>query len=90
MAYGPFDLILMDLQMPEMDGYETTRTIRSLDSAEIRSMPIIAVSADTYDNVISKIYEAGMNDFLSKPFNPNELLNLVHKYSVSNQSKKVK
>ena len=75
-----FDLILMDLQMPEMDGYETSETIRSLESPSINSIPIIAVSADTYDNVHKKIAHAGMNDFLSKPFNPNELLNLVHKY----------
>ncbi|WP_109832267.1 hybrid sensor histidine kinase/response regulator [Reichenbachiella versicolor] len=78
-----YDLILMDLQMPEMDGYEVTETIRSLDSPDINNIPIIAVSADTFDNVQDKILEAGMNDFLSKPFNPNELLNLVHKYCAS-------
>ena len=83
-----YDLILMDLQMPEMDGYETTSTIRSLDSPNINEIPIIAVSADTYENVHIKVDEVGMNDFLSKPFNPNELLNLVYKYCTAAGSHK--
>lgn len=83
-----YDLILMDLQMPEMDGYETTDTIRSLDSPTLSSIPIIAVSADTYDNVRTRIYQVGMDDFLSKPFNPNDLLNLVYKYSMISGQKK--
>ncbi|MEO9965293.1 MAG: response regulator [Reichenbachiella sp.] len=76
-----YDLILMDLQMPEMDGYEVTSTIRSLDNLELKNIPIVAVSADTYENVKLKIAEVGMNDFLSKPFNPIELLTIVYEYT---------
>ncbi|WP_422360339.1 ATP-binding protein [Reichenbachiella sp.] len=76
-----YDLILMDLQMPEMDGYEVTATIRGLDNIDLKNIPIVAVSADTYDNVKIKIAEVGMNDFLSKPFNPMELLTVVHTYT---------
>lgn len=76
-----YDLILMDLQMPEMDGYEVTATIRSLDNMDLKNIPIVAVSADTYENVKLKIAEVGMNDFLSKPFNPRELLTVVYEYT---------
>ncbi|MEP2024743.1 MAG: 7TM diverse intracellular signaling domain-containing protein [Reichenbachiella sp.] len=76
-----YDLILMDLQMPEMDGYEVTSTIRSLDNTDLKNIPIVAVSADTYDNVKIKIAKVGMNDFLSKPFNPMELLTMVYEYT---------
>lgn len=76
-----YDLILMDLQMPEMDGYEVTATIRSLENLDLKNIPIVAVSADTYENVKIKIAEVGMNDFLSKPFNPMELLTIVYEYT---------
>ncbi|UXX80824.1 ATP-binding protein [Reichenbachiella carrageenanivorans] len=82
-----YDLILMDLQMPEMDGYEVTATIRSLDNDGLKNIPIVAVSADTYENVKTKLDEVGMNDFLSKPFNPMELLTMVHAYTHLDQSK---
>jgi len=67
--------------MPEMDGYEVARTIRGMNSDRFISIPIIAISADTLANVYDKVLDAGMDDFLSKPFNPNELINLVHNYS---------
>lgn len=82
-----YDLILMDLQMPEMDGYEVTATIRSLDNEDLRNIPIVAVSADTYENVKMRLDEVGMNDFLSKPFNPMELLTMVHAYTHPDQSR---
>lgn len=75
-----YDLILMDLQMPEMDGYEATSTIRSLDG-ELQHIPIVAVSADTFENVKFRIAEVRIDDFIAKPFNPSELLALVHKYT---------
>jgi len=76
-----FDLILLDLQMPGMDGYEVAKTIRSLENQSMRDLPIVAVSADTFDNVRERIIAAGMSGFLSKPFNPSELLEVLNEYT---------
>lgn len=67
-----YDIILMDLQMPEMDGYEATRNIRNLDSDK-KNIPIIAMTAHTIKGEMERCFEIGMNDFISKPFNVNEL-----------------
>ncbi|MGL1888944.1 MAG: response regulator [Reichenbachiella sp.] len=75
-----YDIILMDLQMPDMDGYETSKTIRKLDNEQISNIPIVAVSADTFENVQNKIFRAGIDDFLSKPFNPSDLLSIIQKH----------
>lgn len=64
-----FDLILMDLQMPVMDGYEATKNIRDFQSNVINhQIPILAVSADAYESTKIKAIETGMNDYISKPF----------------------
>ncbi|CAK9045828.1 Sensor histidine kinase GacS, partial [Durusdinium trenchii] len=76
-----FDLILLDLQMPEMDGYEVAKTIRGMKSERFINIPIVAISADTLANVYHRVLSAGMDDFLAKPFNPNELFNLLYNYS---------
>lgn len=68
-----YDLILMDLQMPEMDGYEASLLIRSLPEERYRHIPIIALTADVMPEVKEKAISAGMNDYISKPFNPREL-----------------
>ncbi len=62
-----YDLILMDLRMPQMDGYEATRAIRSLDNEKAKTIPIVAMSADAFQEDIEKCFEAGMNDHISKP-----------------------
>ena len=77
---NPFDLILMDLQMPEMDGYETTQRIRQLSDAHKASIPILAISAAGEKHVKDKVFEVGMNDFVYKPFNPEELQQKLTKY----------
>jgi CheY-like chemotaxis protein len=66
-----YHLVLMDLQMPRMDGYEATRRIRALPGCE--RLPIIALTASVEPEVMEKIKLAGMTDYMSKPFNPNEL-----------------
>lgn len=68
-----FDIILMDLQMPEMDGYEASSKIRKLEDANKRSTPIIALTAAALKEVREKVFASGMNDFVTKPFNPADL-----------------
>lgn len=67
-----FDIVLMDLQMPLMDGYEATRAIRNLGEA-YKNLPIVALTADVVSDAKERVLKAGMNDYLSKPFNPNTL-----------------
>lgn len=68
----PFDLILMDLQMPVMDGYEATTRIKNTAST-YQKTPIIALSASAMLQIRDRALKIGMNDFVTKPFNPNEL-----------------
>ena len=70
---GDFDLILMDLEMPEMDGYEAATFIRNMEDASKKDVPIIALTAAALSDVKEKVYSVGMNDFVTKPFNPVEL-----------------
>lgn len=67
-----YDLIIMDLQMPEMDGYETTTRIRSSDKS-YSTIPIMAMTAHTIKGEIEKCLALGMTDFISKPFDPEDL-----------------
>jgi len=68
----PYDLILMDVQMPEMDGLEVTRRIRALGGRHA-SIPIVALTANVVEGTVKKCREAGMNDYLSKPFRVHAL-----------------
>jgi len=79
------DVILMDLQMPEMDGYEATRKIRELDSPK-KDVPIIAMSAHTIKGEYERCMETGMNDFISKPFDTKELYEKIYQF-VKNKTK---
>ncbi len=68
-----FDLVLMDLQMPVMDGYEATRLIRKLNDPVKQSVPIIALTAAALKEVKEEVFACGMNDFITKPFDPADL-----------------
>jgi len=72
------DLILMDMQMPVMDGVEATQLIRQHESASpLAPTPIIALTANAMSSDREKCLQAGMNDFLSKPFNTQDLLDVL-------------
>jgi signal transduction histidine kinase/DNA-binding response OmpR family regulator len=75
-----YDLILMDVQMPEMDGYEATRKIRELKTPEAQKVPIIAMTANVFREDIERCLDAGMNDHLGKPLNLEEVLIMLCKY----------
>ncbi|MFY0601249.1 MAG: response regulator [Cyclobacteriaceae bacterium] len=68
-----FDLILMDLQMPVMDGFEASEEIRSMDVNGSKNVPIIALTADVFPEVKERVLSSGMNDFMTKPFDPEKL-----------------
>ncbi|MFP4091276.1 MAG: PAS domain S-box protein [Cyclobacteriaceae bacterium] len=68
-----YDLILMDIQMPEMDGYETAGEIRKLQDPHYRNVPIFALSASISERTQARIRETGMNDYIAKPINPHDL-----------------
>lgn len=72
---GPFDLILMDIMMPEMDGYETIRTIRAMSA--FKNLPIIALTAKAMKEDKEKCIQAGASDYIMKPVNNEQLLSLI-------------
>ncbi len=72
-----YDVILIDIHMPVMDGYEAAVMIRKLDNKVKANTPIIALTASVNNNVAQKIIDAGMNDYLSKPFNPEHLFKKI-------------
>lgn len=77
---GAYDLILMDIRMPVMDGYEATKQIRALPRADARTIPIIAVTADAFGEDVNKCLAAGMNDHLSKPLDPDKMYEVINSY----------
>ncbi len=77
------DLVLMDIQMPEMDGYEATRNIRKLEEKEGSTRPIIALTAGAIKGEKDKCLKAGMNDYLTKPIEKDSLESLLKKYLLS-------
>ncbi|MDR0874931.1 MAG: response regulator [Clostridiales Family XIII bacterium] len=75
-----YDLIFMDIRMPEMDGYEATRAIRASDVQNAKTVPIIAMTANVFKEDIDNAKSAGMNDHLGKPINLNDVLAKLSKY----------
>lgn len=77
-----FDLVLMDIMLPEMDGFEITRMIRTKLPQQRRKVPVIALTADASESLKVKGKDAGMDDFLVKPYTPEELLAKLQKFAV--------
>ena len=77
---GDIDLILMDIQMPIMNGYETTKNIRKLDDAYKANIPIIAMTANAFSEDRDEAFEVGMNGFILKPIDINEVLTTIDKF----------
>ncbi len=75
---GQYDLILMDIQMPKMNGYEATRHIRAMDNPDIASIPIIAMTANAFDEDKKEALNAGMNGHIAKPIDIPVLLEVLH------------
>ena len=70
-----YSAVLMDVQMPEMDGYEATRRIRQIDNPKAKTIPIIAMTANVFQEDVNRCLRAGMNGHVGKPLNFNEVLN---------------
>jgi len=75
-----YEMIFMDIQMPEMDGYEATRQIRSLDAQEAKNIPIVAMTANVFKEDIERCLDAGMNSHVGKPVDFDEVLNRLRAY----------
>ncbi len=77
-----YDLILMDIMLPGMNGYEITEEIRNFEKQnKIKTpVPIIALTANTYDNDRERCINAGMNEYLAKPFTSEQLVEVINKF----------
>ena len=74
-----YDLILMDIQMPKMDGYTATREIRTLSSSKKANIPIVAMTANAFEEDRQKAFKAGMNAHIAKPIDVNILMGTLDK-----------
>ena len=75
---GYYDVVIMDLQMPIMDGYEATRVIRSFEDIRIATVPIVAMTANAFSEDKKKALDCGMNAYLTKPINVKDLLKIMN------------
>ena len=74
---GTYDAVLMDIQMPVMDGYQATRTIRALDDPARAGVPIVAMTADAFQEDQKKAYDAGMQGHIAKPIDMEQMLDTL-------------
>ena len=77
---GTYDCILMDIQMPVMDGYQAAEAIRALDRADGKTVPILALTANAFATDIGKAHSAGMNDHVAKPIEIDRLIETLHRW----------
>jgi CheY-like chemotaxis protein len=79
-APDKYDAVLMDIQMPQMDGLTATKNIRALPFKHCKEIPIIAMTADVFKDDIEKCLAAGMNDHIGKPLDFNEVYEKLRRY----------
>jgi len=77
-----YDCILMDIQMPVMDGYEAARAIRALKRDDAQTVPILALTANAFATDLAKAHNAGMNDHIAKPIDVERLLETLNRWMV--------
>jgi len=77
-----YDLIIMDIQMPEMDGYQATKAIREMDLPKAKTIPIVAMTANAFKEDIDRCLESGMNDHLAKPIDEKAVIQKIAHYSL--------
>jgi CheY-like chemotaxis protein len=80
--YGNFDIILMDLQMPIMNGFDAAIEIRKMPDTKKANIPIIALTASALFDIRERVFNSGMNDYVSKPFKPEELLEKIQNLAI--------
>ena len=85
-AMGEYDAILMDVQMPIMNGYEATRKIRALERTDAKTMPIIAMTANAFAEDVKDALDAGMNVHIAKPIDMELLKKTVKQYVLNKQN----
>jgi CheY-like chemotaxis protein len=87
--YGqlPYDIVFMDCQMPEMDGFEATAEIRRLEQADGRRVPIVALTANAMAGDRERCLAAGMDDFISKPIKETDLSRAIEHWVPSRQNR---
>ena len=83
-----FDMIFMDMRMPNMDGLESTRKIRALPNVS-KDLPIVALTANAFDDDRNACFDSGMNDFMTKPVSAEELSEMVLRWTSSSSEKKM-
>ncbi|HZY79834.1 MAG TPA: ATP-binding protein, partial [Cyclobacteriaceae bacterium] len=76
-----YDMVFMDLQMPEMDGYQATHAIRQMKDSYFKKLPIVALTASAMTSMRDKVMASGMTDFMTKPFQPEDLQQIILKYT---------
>jgi CheY-like chemotaxis protein len=79
-APDKYNVILMDVQMPKMDGLEATRLIRTLTAQRLKNLPIIAMTAHVFKSDVEECLKAGMNDHIGKPIDIDDVMKKLNKY----------
>ena len=87
MSSGTYDLILMDIQMPNMDGYQATQCIRYLNDKKKAEIPIIAMTANAFAEDRKRAFDAGMNGHIAKPVEIDKLISEILKYTEKDDAK---